>query len=130
MSLPDHIYKELEAVVGPRYISAKEYILAAIRQPAPHRATKPPSPVAVILPGSVGEVQEIVRICNKHDLRFIATVSTLIDFALPTDEGTVMLQMKRMNRIDEINREDRYAVIEPGGRHGQLRPELMNYGLS
>jgi FAD/FMN-containing dehydrogenase len=130
MSLPIEIYKELEAVVGPRYISDREFILAGIRQPAPHRPVKPPSPAAVILPGSTGEVQEIIRICNKHDLRFIATVSTLIDFAFPTSEGTVMLQLKRMNRIEEINKEDRYAVIEPGVRHGQLRTELMKYGLS
>lgn len=130
MSLPNHVYRELEAVVGSRYISDKEYILAGIRQPAPHRPTKPPSPVAVILPGKTGEVQDIIRICNKHNLRFIATVSTLIDFAFPTGADTVMLQMKRMNRIVEINREDRYAVIEPGVRHGQLLTELMKLGLS
>jgi hypothetical protein len=38
--------------------------------------------------------------------------------------------MKRMNRILQVNEEDRYAIIEPGVRHGQLKTELMKMGLS
>jgi len=41
-----------------------------------------------------------------------------------------MLQMKRMNQIEEINVEDRYAVIQPGVRQGQLFTELMKVGLT
>jgi len=130
MALPEHIYKELEAVVGPEYISDRPYILAGIRQAMPSSPVKPPSPEAVILPGSTEEVQDIVRICNRHKIKYIATVSSLIAFAYPSGPGTVILQMKRMNRIREINKVDRYAVIEPGVRHGQLRTELMRHGLS
>lgn len=42
----------------------------------------------------------------------------------------VILNLQRMNRILEINKEDRYAVIEPGVRHVQLKPELMKRGLN
>lgn len=130
MPLPRHIYKALEDVVGPEYISDRPYILAGVRAPLPNSPTKPTSPEAVLLPESTEEVQQIVRICNQHKVRYIATVSGLIQFAYPSHAGTIILHMKRMNRIQEINLQERYAIIEPGVRHGQLFPELMKVGLS
>ena len=130
MSLPKQIYAELEQIVGAEYISDREYILAGLRHAMPSSPVKPLSPAAVLLPGTAEEVQQIVRVCNRHGLKFIPTVSSLIGFAYPTALNTIILQLKRMNRIVEINRTDRYAVIEPGVRHGQLRTELMKAGLS
>jgi len=120
----------LESVVGPEYISDREYILSAYRHPMPQIERKPASPEAVILPGCTEEVQAIVRICNRFHTKYIATVTSLMPMAFPSEPGTVILHMKRMNKILEINEEDRYAIIEPGVRHGQLKPELMKRGLS
>lgn len=130
MSLPKDVYAELERIVGPDYISDREYILAGLRHPMPSSPVKPPSPAAVLLPGTAEEIRQIVKVCNQQGLTFIPTVSSLIGFAYPTAPNTIILQLKRMNRIVEINRKDRYAVIEPGVRHGQLRTELMKVGLS
>ena len=130
MSLPRQVYAELERIVGPDYISDREYILAGLRHPMPSTPVKPHSPAAVLLPATAEEIQQIVKVCNQHGLKFIATVSSLIGFAYPTAPNTVILHLKRMNRIVEINRTDRYAVIEPGVRHGQLKTELMKAGLS
>ena len=130
MSLPKHIYKMLENIVGSDYISNRNYILAAYRHQMPNSPQKPVSPEAIILPGSAEEVQAIIRICNRYDIRYIPTVSTLMPLAYANQPGTVMLHMKRMNKILEINEEDRYAIIEPGVRHGQLKTELMKRGLS
>jgi len=130
MSLPKHIYKMLESVVGPEYISDREYILAAHRRPMPQTKKKPTSPEAIILPGSTEEVQAIVKICNTSNIKYIATVTSLMPMAFASGPGTVILHMKRMNKILEINEEDRYAIIEPGVRHGQLKTELMKRGLS
>jgi glycolate oxidase len=129
MSLPQPLYKILEDVVGPEYISDKEYILAAYRHPGPGNSQKLPGPAAVILPGSVEEVQKIVKICNRYDLKYIAMTS-LLSLGRVAQAGFVLLNLQRMNRIIEINEEDRYAVIEPGVRHVQLKPELMLRGLT
>ena len=109
----------------------------SVTSPIFWRAFAPPCPVvrsrqpeAVLLPGSTEEVQQIVKICNRHKVSYIVTVSSLIQFAYPSGPGTVILQMKRMNQIEEINVEDRYAVIQPGVRHGQLFTELMKVGLT
>ncbi len=130
MPLARPVYEALERVVGPEHISDRPYILAGVRATLPGSPRQPPSPEAVILPANTAEVQKIIRICNEHKIRYIATVSSLAQFAYPNSPGTVILHLKRMNRILEINREDRYAIVEPGVRHGQLFPELMKIGLS
>ncbi len=129
MSLPENIYKTLENIVGPEYISDKEYILAAYRHAGPGARQKPAGPGAVILPGSTEEVQAIVKACNRYNIKYTAMVS-LFSTGRIAQPGMVLINLQRMNRILEINVADRYAVIEPGVRHVQLKPELMKNGLS
>ncbi len=130
MSLPEHVYKELESVVGKENISDKPYILAGNRAAMPSGFGKVESPEAILLPASTEEVQAIVKICNRYGVGYIPNVSSLLPTSYANRAGTIILHLKRMNRIVEINEEDRYAVIEPGVRHVQLRPELMKRGLS
>ena len=44
-------------------------------------------------------------------------------------KGGVVVSMSRMNRILEINKEDFYAVVEPGVFTGDLQKEVSKYGL-
>jgi hypothetical protein len=130
MSLPENVYRELEDVVGTEYISDKEYILAGNRSPMPSDFGGYTSPEAILLPGSAEEVQAIVKICNRYGIAYIAYITGLLPPAYPNRPKTILIHLKRMNRIVEVSEEDRYAVIEPGVRHVQLRPELMKRGLS
>jgi glycolate oxidase len=131
MSLPANIYKMLEDIVGPEYISDKDYVMAAYRHSGPGSAgrEKSPGPAAVLLPGSTEEVQAIVKLCNRNHVKYAALVS-LFSAGRILQPGMVFLNLQRMNRILEINETDRYAVIEPGVRHVQLKPELMKRGLN
>jgi hypothetical protein len=129
MSLPVDAYQHLEKIVGPEFISDKQYILAAYRHASPGSAQKPPGPEAVLLPGSAAEVQAIVKTCNQYGIKYAAMIS-LLNVGPAIQPGMVLLNLQRMNRITEINVTDRYAVIEPGVRHVQLKPELMKRGLS
>src|SRR4030042_1885910 len=131
MSLPSNIYKLFEDIVGPEYITDKDYILAAYRHSGPGSGgrEKSPGPAAVILPGSTEEVQAIVKACNKNNVKYAALVS-LFSAGRIVQPGMVFLNLEGMNRILEINETDRYTVIEPGVRHVQLKPELMKRGLN
>jgi glycolate oxidase len=129
MSLSQPVYKIMEDIVGAENISDKPYILAAYRHPAPGSAKKLPDMAAVVLPGSAEEVQKIVKICNRYGLKYNAMTS-LLSLGRAAQPDMVLLNLQRMDRIIEINEEDRYAVIEPGVRHVQLKPELMLKGLS
>ena len=130
MSLPETVYREFAAVVGERYISDKEYILAGNRAKTPDAGFPFRSPEAILLPGSAEEVAEIVRICNRRGLHYVPSVSGAIMLAYCMQPNSVLVDLKRIDRILEINEEDRYAVIEPGVRHVQLYPELRKRGLS
>lgn len=128
MSISKEAYQELAAVVGDAYISDKEYILSGNRVKTPEIPFEYHSADAILLPGSTEEVQKIVKICNKYRICFIPLVSGASVDAFANREGTILIHLKRMNRILEINEEDRYAIIEPGVRHVQLYPELRKRG--
>ena len=130
MSITEKAYRELAAVVGERNISREEFILAGDRAKTPEIPMAHKSAEAIVLPGSTEEVAEIVRICNRNGLSYIAFVTGCIPTAYASKEDTILIHLKRMNRILEINEEDRYALIEPGVRHVQLYPEVRKRGLS
>ena len=130
MSLPENVYLEFAAVVGEQNISTKEFVLAGNRAKTPDTPIPYRSPEAILLPGSAEEVAAVVKICNRYGLDFVPSVSGAIALAYCMKDNTVLIDLKRINRILEINEEDRYTVIEPGVRHVQLYPELRKRGLS
>jgi glycolate oxidase len=129
MSIAASIYQMLEAVVGPPYISNKAHDLTAYRHWSPMSPRRPTSPDAVILPGNTEEVQRIVKICNRYDIKYIPQAS-LFGMTPVSHPGTIVINLRRMNHILEINEFDRYAVIEPAVRHVQLKPEVLKRGLN
>jgi (+)-pinoresinol hydroxylase len=72
---------------------------------------------AAVAPDSVEQVQQIVRIANKYRIPLypISTGRNLgYGGSSPTYSGSVILDLKRMNRIVEVNDQEAYAVVEPG----------------
>jgi len=65
---------------------------------------------AVLLPGSTGEVQAIVRICNKYRIKLKASSTFWSAQGFPSDENTIQLDMRRMDRILEIDEKNLFAV--------------------
>jgi glycolate oxidase len=72
-------------------------------------------PRAVLLPSSTEEVQEIVRICHREKIPFVARGSGtgLSGGALPVEQG-IVISLARMNRILEIDLLNARVVVEPG----------------
>ena len=74
-------------------------------------------PSAVVQPASAEEVQAIVRLANEHRVP-IWTTSQGRNLGLgggsPRVRGSVVVNLRRMNRVLEINEELGYAVVEPG----------------
>jgi glycolate oxidase len=117
MALSKDVYKEFEDVVGAENICDDPAIM-----PAYHSAKL----AAVILPKNTAEVQAIVKLCNKHKLRFRA-VCTGWTGMFP--DGIIYMDLRRMNRIIEINEKNMYAVVEPYVISAQLQAELFKRGL-
>jgi glycolate oxidase len=72
-------------------------------------------PALVALPGSVEEVQAVVRVCNEERIPFVArgAGTGLSGGALPVAEG-IVISLARLTRILEIDVERGCVVVEPG----------------
>ena len=85
-----------------------------------------PRPVDfVVMPVTSDEVQEIVKLANSEKIPIVPMGGglTLSGLIIPV-KGGIVLDMKRMNRIIEINPFSQYALVEAGVTTGQLLSHL------
>ncbi len=72
---------------------------------------------AAVAPTTVEHVQQIVRVANKYKIPLYA-VSTGRNLGYggssPNLSGSVIVDLKRMNRIIEVNTREGYMIVEPG----------------
>lgn len=73
-------------------------------------------PLAVALPDNHQQVVSIVKACRSHRISLIArgqgTGTT--GATVPVDNHSLILSMQRMDRIVELDRDNRLMVVEPG----------------
>jgi glycolate oxidase len=136
MALPTDAYRALEDIVGPKYISqdpavmdsyAYQWLAETVR---PNQSKFMPRPEAALLPGSTGEVQTIVKVCNKYKIKFKAYSTGWYFYGAPFSEGVIQLDMRRLDRVLEIDERNMFAVIEPYAIAGVLQAEVMKRGLN
>jgi 4-cresol dehydrogenase (hydroxylating) len=83
------------------------------------------------MPGSVEEVREVVRIAGRHRVPLWTNSmgkNNAYGGGAPRVRGSVVVSLRRMNRILEINEELAYAVVEPGVSFFDLCAELRRRG--
>jgi FAD/FMN-containing dehydrogenase len=85
----------------------------------------PRRPDYVVCPGTVEQIQEIVRLANKEKIPVVPLGAglSLAGLAVPL-KGGILLDLKRMDNIIEVNEKARYAVLECGVSQGQLTSYL------
>jgi glycolate oxidase subunit GlcD len=87
-------------------------------------------PSAVVLPRSREEVCGIVSVCRSHGVPFVPRgAGTGLSGGAVANDGAVVIECSRMNRIIEISAEDRYAVVEPGVINADLSKAVAHHGL-
>ena len=89
-------------------------------------------PSAAVAPDNVEQVQAIVRIANAYKIPLwtIATGKNLgYGGSAPVHSGSVVLDLKRMNRILEVNDKTHYAVVEPGVSYFDLYRYIQENSL-
>jgi glycolate oxidase len=116
----------LAEIVGQDYVSNRpEDLYLYSRDPG---AQKPRRADYVVMPRTVDEVQQIVRLANqeKVPLTPMGAGLTLSALTVPL-RGGIVLDMKRMDSIIEVNEASRYAVIEAGVTQAALRAYLEKH---
>ncbi|HTV51235.1 MAG TPA: FAD-binding oxidoreductase [Steroidobacteraceae bacterium] len=87
---------------------------------------------AAVAPASVDQVQQIVRIANRYRIPLypISTGRNLgYGGSAPAYSGSVVLDLKRMNRILEVNEENASCLVEPGVSYFDLYRYIQERGL-
>ncbi len=87
-------------------------------------------PWAVVRPKTTAQVQEIMRYANENIIPVIARGggSGMCGQTVPI-QGGIVLDMKGMNKILEINPQDVYCRVEPGVVDDDLNLALKPYGV-
>lgn len=88
-------------------------------------------PSFVVQPDSVEQVQAVLRIATE--LRIPVWTSSMgrnfgYGGSAPVVSGSIVLSLRRMNRVLEISEEGAYAVIEPGVRFFDLHDAIKASG--
>ena len=86
------------------------------------------APSGALAPASTEEVQAIIGVCDKYNIP-VWPVSTGKNFgygsAAAATRGQVILDLRRMNKIIEVDAELGTALIEPGVTYQQLKDYLV-----
>lgn len=140
MKLDKNILKEFQRVLGEENATDNEVILDSYAynwcvEIITAMEKREPSqfwyrPIGVVLPSTTEEVQQIIKLCNKFGLKFKAQSTGLGVWNQPSQEGVIVVDLRRMNKIVKIDSKNFYAVVEPYVTGAQLQAELIKYNLN
>ncbi|MEC3951127.1 FAD-binding oxidoreductase [Sphingobium sp. HWE2-09] len=142
MTLPPNIsqpdftaaLKAFAAIVGDEWLFTSDEDLALYRDSysvlwdeAEERTAS-----AAIAPDTAEQMVELVKIANRYKIPIypISTGKNLgYGGAAPALAGSVVLDLKRMNRIVEIDERQGYVIVEPGVSYFDLYSYIQDKGL-
>lgn len=120
------IYQELVDIVDAEHVSDRPeelYIYSFdLGTAEPHR------PDYVVAPRKTQQVQEIMRLANREKVPVVPLGGglSLAGLAVPL-KGGILIDLKRMDSIIEVNERGRYAVLECGVSQAQLTSYLARH---
>jgi 4-cresol dehydrogenase (hydroxylating) len=117
--------------VGSEHVLTSEEGLREFRDPFWYAGWDDYEASAVVQPQSVEEIQEILRIANELSVPlWVSSQGRNNGYggSSPRVRGSVVVNLRRMNRVLEINEECAYAVVEPGVRWFDLYEAIQADG--
>jgi hypothetical protein len=129
-NVEENLGRALEALadaLGEEWVSDSPSILCGY---ARDQSFTPASyPHLVCLPGSTEDVQAVYRVANEYlvDVMPYGTGLTTAGMALPA-YGGIICDLRRMDRIIELDGENLFATIEPGVNYLMLQAAAQREG--
>jgi FAD/FMN-containing dehydrogenase len=105
--------------------------LREFRDPYAYRESDEWDASAAVMPTTTEQVQAVVRIANEHGIplwTFGQGRNNTYGGPAPRVRGSVIVNLREMNRVLEVNEELCYAVVEPGVRWFDLYDALEAAG--
>lgn len=120
---------ELRAAVGEDGVLTDADVVASYQRDMMPLAPAG-APLAVVFPTSTEQVQAVVRACAAARVPIVPRgAGSGLSGAANAVDGCVVLVTTRMNRILEIDPDNRLAVVEPGVVNLDLRKAVEKHGL-
>ncbi|MFX1376140.1 MAG: FAD-binding oxidoreductase [Promethearchaeota archaeon] len=118
---------ELESIVGKNYVTEEPEITYLYHYDFVTAEPEGKCDI-VIIPGSTEEVQEIVRTANKYKIPLVPWVTGMNFGSIATPrKGGIVVDLRRLNRIIEVNEDDMYAVVGGGITWADLQGYLEKH---
>jgi len=126
--------EQFAGIVGAQWVFTSDDAIATYRDAySPWRGEADEKQAsAAVAPDSVEQVQQIVRVANEYSIP-LYTISTGRNLAYggsaPVYSGSVVLDLKRMNRILEVSEDEAFALVEPGVSYFDLYRYIRERGM-
>jgi glycolate oxidase len=119
--------EKLKKIAGEEYVRdniADRYVYgsdSSVHEALPH---------VIVRPQSAEQVQKLMRYANKEKIPIIprGSGSGMCGQVVPV-QGGIIMDMKAMNRILEINLQDGYCRVQPGVIDNDLNKALQPHGV-
>jgi FAD/FMN-containing dehydrogenase len=121
------IVNELRNAIGAGKVKDDDVILVAYASDCSYVPFRKPS--CVVLPETTEDVVETLKLANKYKIPVTAFGRgvNIAGYGVPS-EGGIVLDLRRMKKILEINTDSGYAVVEPGVTFDQFAVALAKEG--
>ncbi|MBI4265815.1 MAG: FAD-binding oxidoreductase [Acidobacteria bacterium] len=125
---------EFRSAVGADWVFSSDADVALYRDSYSIYWGEPEERVAsaAVAPATVEEVQQVVRIANKYRIPLypISTGRNLTyGGSAPTLRGSLVVDLKRMNRILAVDEKRHFALVEPGVSYFDLYNHIRERNL-
>lgn len=111
--IPPEMVDRLAKSIGHRFVLSHPTEMLAYEADGLTEFRTPPA--LVVLPKTVEQLQETVKLCNRFSAPFTARgAGTGLSGGATPAPGGVVISLSRMNRILEVDYQNRTAVVEPG----------------
>lgn len=120
--------------VGPEWVFTSDEDVALYRDAYSPYWGEPEERIAsaAVAPSTLEQVQAVVRAANRYRIP-LYPISTGRNLAYggsaPVYSGSVVLDLKRMNRVLEVSERNAYALVEPGVSYFDLHEHITRAGL-
>jgi FAD/FMN-containing dehydrogenase len=123
------LYKKLEKIVSKTYISNDIYVRHAYSRNVDIVLQGVPD--IVIRPKDAKEISEILKVANEENIPVIPRGGGDCEFggSKPINDEGIVLDLKRMDNILNLDQENLIVTLESGISWGKLNEYLCHYGL-
>jgi len=121
----------LQAIFGKAHVITEPDVLASYAKS--HSFDQRYEPWYAVRPGDAEQVEKLVKWANETKTPLVPVSSTGVKLrgdSVPSVPGSVIVDLSGMNRILNVNRQQRMAVIEPGVTYDKLNKELAGKNMT